>query len=136
MGLGLFKKEAPIELLYGRWLNEQDYDQWKSSDSGLNMGKLIVDQDGSIHLYQTATCPELSYVGANRYYYIADSFIDRKGNHLYKLAIGCPYDKAQILYELWSIDPSGTTMEITWDYTDYPSEIDTNRYEYYTFYRK
>ena len=31
---GLFKKEAPMELIYGRWFNEQDYNPWKASASG------------------------------------------------------------------------------------------------------
>ena len=87
-------------------------------------------------MHQTPSCPELSHVGINGYYYIADSFIDRKGNYLYKLAIGCPVDKTSIIYELWRVDPSGSTLEITWDYTEYPSEIDASRYEYYIFYRK
>gem|GEM_PF-1570778 len=133
---GLFKKEAPIDLLYGRWFNEQDYNPWKASFTTHYLGKLIVDQDGSIHLYQTPTCPELSHVGGNGYYTVTDSYIDHKGNYLYKLAMGYPTNKTFIIYELWRIDPSGTTMEITWDYTDYPSKIDASRYEYYTFYRK
>jgi len=133
----LFKKEAPVEMIYGHWINEKDYNKWKADRPGQYAGKVIVRKDGSIQHLQTPECPELPYVGCNGYYTVEDSFFDRQGNYLYKIAFGeCPIVVTYIIYELWRIDPTGTKMEITWDLSDYPSDIDPNRYEYYTFYRK
>ena len=132
---GLSGREAPAELLYGRWLNEEDYDPWKADPAGKFMAKLTVDPDGSIALYYTPTSLELPYTGINGFYTITDSYTDRRGNHLYKLNIGT-IDCQECVKELWRIDPSGSFLEIAWDCSEYPSQIDPDSYEYFTFYRK
>ena len=133
----LFKKEAPVEMIYGYWVNEKDYNKWKADRTGQYAGKVIIRKDGSIQHLQTPECPELPYIGCNGYYKIEDSFLDRQGNYLYKIGFGdSPVIETYTMYELWRIDPTRTKMEITWDLSDYPSEIDPKRYEYYTFYRK
>ena len=132
----LLRKETPVNLLYGRWLNEQDFNPWKADPAGKFMGKLIINPDGSMQLHQTPTCLELFYTGINGSYTITDSFTDRRGNHIYEVMVQDETCGNCILKELWRIDSTGTKMEITWDFSDYPSEIDPNKYEYYTFYRK
>ncbi len=73
-------------------------------------------------------------MGSNGYFMVKDSYIDRHGNSLYKMRIEFPW-KYKGLYELWRIDPSGSTLEVAWDYADYPDNIDPLAYKYYTFYR-
>jgi len=134
---GLFKREAPLEMIYGSWVNENDCNRWKASlPTGQFMGKIIINEDGTLQMFQTPFSPELPYIGGTGYYTISDSYLDRKGNHFYKIAIKCPFAKILVVYELWRIDPSGSSLELTWNYALYPTEIDPNRYEYYIFYRK
>jgi hypothetical protein len=130
------RKDAPLEFICGHWFNEKDYDKWKADRTGQYAGKVIIRKDGSIQHFQTPECPELPHIGCNGHYTVEDSYIDREGNHLYKIAIvHTPLMGPYNLYELWKIDPSGSKMEITWDFSDYPTEINPSIYEYYTFYR-
>ena len=99
------------------------------------MGKLVIDPGGLLHLYYTPTCPEYAHNGSNHSYTITASHIDRKGHYVYELTMYVPSSN-DIVYELWRVDPSGSTLEIAWNRADYPDAIDSQAYEYYTFYRK
>ena len=132
----MYKKEASVELIHGKWFNERDYNPWKCTPAAQYKGKIILCPDGCLHQYQTPNCPELSHLGHNSFYIIKDTYIDRRGNHLYQIAFSPPTNKTFVVYQLWRVDSSGSNLEITWDYNKFPTEIDPDKYEYYTFYRK
>jgi hypothetical protein len=133
----ILKKDTTLEMIYGHWINEWDYNKWKASRTGQYMGKMIIRPNGSIQLLYTPECQELPFIGGNVFYEIENRYLDRDGNHYYEVALwGSITRPTHVIYELWRIDSSASTLEISWDYSQFPSQIDPNRYEYYTFYRK
>lgn len=130
------KKEAPVEPLYGRWVNDQlDYSKWINHQGDIFKGKLIIDSDGTIHNYQTPDCPEgYDHVGQNARFKVTESYMDREGNYLYEVyTVWCP---GFVGYNLWRLDSSGTMLEGMYDYSDYPIEIQPGDFRYFIFYRQ
>jgi hypothetical protein len=126
--------EAPVELLYGRWLNTQwlgthNHESWADICNRKLIGKLVLDPEGTYHVYTTPTTPEYSYTGENGFLIVEDTFVDRRGYCYYNVYTEAPYGPYR-LYHLWRIDPSGSTMELTWHYAEYPKEIDPHSFAY------
>ena len=127
---GLFKKEAPVDLLYGRWVNTRGYEHWECASRAR---KVVIDRDGSVHVYKTPTSLEHSYLGHNGHYTIVESRMDRKGYCWYKVITEYPY-VSWTWHDLWRIDPSGSTLEMmAYSYAEHPVEIDPQSVSYYTF---
>jgi len=126
---GFFNKEAPIDMIYGRWIDTHVYENYEKLNIDRNCRKVVIDQDTSIHFYPTPSSPEYSYVGENNFYTIKESRIDSKGCYWYKVFIECPYAYTS-WYELWRIDPSGSTLERVSEDADYPTDINPSGFNY------
>jgi hypothetical protein len=135
----LFRQEAPVELLYGRWV----YTKWLGANNphqwalvGMNncIGKLVVDPDGTFHAYIAPTTPEYPYVGENGFFTVEDSYVDRSGYCYYTVITEVPY-APRSFFHLWRIDPSGSTVELTWNYAEFPDEIDPESFAYAKLHR-
>ena len=132
---GFFKREAPRELLYGRWIDTHEYEIYKRVNcEKIGQKKIVFDQDGSIHIYATPSSPEYSYNGENGFYTIEESHIDRKGYCWYKVISKYPYADTT-WYELWRIDPSGSTLELANSSAEYPSHINPDKFNYSIFHK-
>jgi len=128
-----FRKEAPVELLYGRWMNTQsldirDCESWMFIGNKL-VGKLVVDPEGTYHVYSNPTIPEYPYMGENGSYTVKESYVDSEGYCYYNVHTEALYGPC-IFYHVWRIDPSGSTMELTWHYAEFPEEIDPHGFAY------
>jgi beta-lactamase regulating signal transducer with metallopeptidase domain len=135
---GRLKKEVPVELLYGRWVNTQsldihDCESWMFIGNKI-VGKLVVDPEGTYHVYSNPTIPEYSYMGENGSYTVKESYVDSKGYCYYKVFTEAPYGP-YAFYHLWRIGPSGSTMELTWHDAEFPDEIDPHGFAYAQLHR-
>jgi beta-lactamase regulating signal transducer with metallopeptidase domain len=129
----LTEKEAPVELLYGRWLTTNE--SWLAACDDRASGKVVIEPDGSFHMYMNPTCPEYPYMGTNGRFTFVDSYVDRKGYCYYQVVTEVPYIP-QTFHELWRIDPSGSALELTWYYADFPADIDPQSVAYVLLHRE
>jgi hypothetical protein len=127
-----FNKEAPVELLYGRWIDTHVYEHYERVGVNTWPKKMVIDEDGTMHFYTAILDPELPHIGETDLYTIIENRIDRKGYCIYKLKAECTYAYS-IRYVLIRVDPPGTTLELIHSAFDYPSHIDTNSFSYMMF---
>ncbi len=127
---GILHQEAPLSLLYGKWVNP-DYDStWKHGADCINKyAKLTVDQDGNIHFFQNTFTQEYSHIGETGTWEVTNSWIDSTGDNWYEVKYYYPPDYGTYYY-LWKIDKSGTVLEIMYHYADYPQALDRGAMEY------
>jgi hypothetical protein len=129
---GFFRKEAPVELLYGRWIDTHVYDHYEKVNVCTWPKKMLIDEDGTMHFYTTISDPELPHIGETDLYTIVENRIDRRGNHYYKLYLEYPHGYT-IRYVLIRVDPSGTTLELIHSAFDFPSHINSDSFSYLMF---
>jgi beta-lactamase regulating signal transducer with metallopeptidase domain len=131
---GVSSKKAPVELLYGRWF----YIQWMHVPNphpltlvGLNncIGKMVVDPEGTYHIYMSPTSPEYPYIGENGSFTVEESFVDRQGYSYYRVITDAPYGPYRF-YHVWRVGPLGSTMELTWHHAEFPEKINPNSFAY------
>jgi beta-lactamase regulating signal transducer with metallopeptidase domain len=127
--------EAPYELLYGRWINEEYDRAWYECIGTPIHAKLVFDPDGTWHEYRTLDTPEYSYVGSNGTFIVAEYWMDIMGNHWYKVFVRYPLCYAK-LYYLCRIDRSGDTLDMSRNDADYPSRIDRDASSYGIYHRQ
>ena len=59
--------------------------------------------------------------------------MDTDGSKYYKVELARGIDT---WYELWRINETDSVLEIVWSSVEYPSEIDTNHFNYRILYRQ
>jgi hypothetical protein len=129
---GFFKKDAPIEFLYGRWIDTHVYEHYEKVNVYTWPKKMVIDEDGTMHFYTGISDPELPHIGETDLYTVVENHIDRRGFHNYKLIAECTYAYS-IRYVLIRINPSGTTLELIHSAFEYPSHIHTDSFSYLKF---
>ena len=136
MNGGFIRSEAPLELLYGRWVNDRlDYSKWEDFQGDWYRGKMVVDPEGKVHWYQTPDSPEMSHVGGHARFTVTDSCTDREGNRWFRGYSVC-LQWANVFYYFWRIDPSGTVLESMHSFTGYPAGIRPDDCNYSIYYRE
>jgi hypothetical protein len=128
-GGSLFKREASVEEIYGRWINTA-YSEYDCLSA-----KMVISKD-KFYAYPFLSSPEYSYMGTQGKYVVKDSWSDLKGNSYFKLRLDSPIWGTN--YELWKISESGLKLEIASRAFEYPTEIvkDSYRVAYYIYYRQ
>jgi hypothetical protein len=119
---GQDKVKAPIEPLYGTWVNP-DY-----NTEDIN-AKLIIKPDGT-----STECShtDIEMPDSTGTYTIIDSWIDSDGKKYYKVDAGTVFFK----YRLYRLDETDSVLEWVWSNSEIPSEIDPNHYNYRILYRQ
>ena len=112
--------------------NEELFDTWVNLDyvGGDKAPKIVVHPDGRYERFSQQWFKEPT---SKFIYKITDKWIDSEGNIWYKVReSGTNYEQ----YKLHRISNSGKTMEFVRDRTDYPTEIDPDRYPYRVYNRQ
>jgi len=133
--LGVVSDEAPLELLYGTWMNPSYDETWKhGGECVFKYAKMVVDRDGTIHFFQNSFAPEYSYIGEIGTWEVTNSWTDRAGDNWYKVKyyVLCVY---ATYYHLWKIDRSGNVLESMYHWIDYPKAFDREETQYRIYYR-
>jgi len=120
--------KAPIEPLYGSWVNP-DFNA-----GGKQYPKITIRPDGTAEIYGHTDISE----GLKGEYTIIDSWIDSDGNKYYKVRASLPYGGGWFsnLYELWRLNETDTVFEKFWDGYGYPTEMDPEHARYGIYYRQ
>jgi hypothetical protein len=131
----LERREAPYELLYGRWINEEYDRAWKEMDCPFRSAKIVLTNNGTCHLFQCIDTPEYSHIGSNGTFVITDSWMDLRGNYWYKVFQRYPMGYER-WYNLYRIDRSGSVLEINRSDAAYPTALDARSLSSRIYYRQ
>ena len=111
------------EELFGTWVN-LDY------PPGERHQKIVVHPDGR---YERFSQQWLKEPTSKFSYKITDKWTDSEGDIWYKAQVSNPNFES---YQLHRISNSGKTMEFVRDGTNYPTEIDQDKYPYRVYNRQ
>ena len=92
---GQDKSEAPIEPLYGTWVNTE-YDKAATAC----YSKKTIRTDGTISVFGDTRITE----GRNGTYAIVDSWVDSNGNKYYKVEVLCKGWGTGKYHEIWRLN--------------------------------
>jgi hypothetical protein len=122
---GQDKVEAPIESVYGTWVNP-DYNvryYW---------AKMTIRPDGTFTYYNNTEFTE----GREGKYTPVNSWVDSDGNKYYQMQVFAGYIGKTEFHELWRINNDNTVFEEFLSDWEYPTEIDPEHARYRIFYRQ
>ena len=118
--------KAPIELLYGTWVNP-DY------NTANKQAKIIYKSDGycSIYSHTDITIDQGPYK-----YTIPESWMDSDGKKYYKVDFFYATGREGIEYRLVRLNETDSVLEYVWSNIDYPTKIDPEHMNYRIYYRQ